>query len=110
MVGILVGGKIKYVPKPGCAGGPPPAVASSDFGELSRAVPLLPAPVKAKRAKVPREKVDPKFLAAARELRDRWMENVNAGECVFEDEGKYDVRRVAHADARAGAKLLTWAA
>jgi hypothetical protein len=46
-------------------------------------VPLsLPAPekpTKPKRERAPKQNVDPAFLAKARELRDRWMEQVNAG-------------------------------
>jgi ribosomal protein S18 acetylase RimI-like enzyme len=38
-------------------------------------------------------KIDPKYLKAARELRDRWLERVNAGQYAFEDAGKYDVSR-----------------
>ena len=41
----------------------------------------------------PKRKNDPKLVAAARELRDRWLEQVNAGAYVFEDAGKYDVSR-----------------
>ena len=38
-------------------------------------------------------KADPKLVAAARELRDRWLEQVNAGELLLEGAGKYDVAR-----------------
>jgi hypothetical protein len=54
---------------------------------------------KAPKVKVPRAKNDPKLIAAARELRDRWLEKVN-GPQAREAEGlvpqiaaKYDVRR-----------------
>jgi hypothetical protein len=50
-------------------------------------------PVKPKRERKPAAKNDPKHVAAARELRDRWLELVNAGEYTFESAGKYDVTR-----------------
>lgn len=36
---------------------------------------------------------DPRLVAAARELRDRWLERVNADPSIFESNGKYDVGR-----------------
>jgi hypothetical protein len=51
-------------------------------------------PVKESRAKKPREAppaLDRKYLAAARELRDRYLEHVNAQ--LIGTEGKYDVSR-----------------
>ncbi len=50
-------------------------------------------------AKVPSAKTDPKFLAAARELRDRYLEHVNrdAGAAGVLSGGKYDVTRVTRA-------------
>jgi hypothetical protein len=48
----------------------------------------------------PRELAKLSQSAAARELKDRWLERVNAGEYVFENAGKYDVARVLpHAPA-----------
>jgi hypothetical protein len=46
------------------------------------------------REKKPKLKADPKLVAKARELRDRWLEHVNAGQAVIESSGKYDVTRV----------------
>jgi hypothetical protein len=40
-----------------------------------------------------REKNDPKLIAAARELRDRWLERVNADPSALDSGGKYDVTR-----------------
>jgi hypothetical protein len=61
--------------------------------------PRLSRPISSSGSKA---KNDPKLVAAARELRDRWLERVNAGEYVFEDAGKYDVsRRALAAVARA---------
>jgi hypothetical protein len=37
------------------------------------------------------KKNDPKLVAAARELRDRWLEEVNAGRYVLEERGKYSL-------------------
>jgi hypothetical protein len=48
-------------------------------------------PVKPKREKI---KADPALVAKARELRDRWLEHVNAGQASIESAGKYDVVRV----------------
>jgi hypothetical protein len=52
---------------------------------------------KPKRAKKPKAKADPKMIAAARELRDRWLEHVNAGEMLLEGAGKYDVSKTLSA-------------
>jgi hypothetical protein len=53
--------------------------------------------VKEVKVKEPKKKVknDPKLVAAARELRDRWLEQVNApgGENLLVGAGKYDVSR-----------------
>jgi hypothetical protein len=48
-----------------------------------------------KKIKEPRKKTrnDPKLVAAARELRDRWLEEVNAGAAMLVGNGKYDVSR-----------------
>jgi hypothetical protein len=56
-----------------------------------------PIAEKPKREKKPKAKADPKLVAAARELRDRWLEHVNSGgdgAMLIEDAGKYDVTRV----------------
>ena len=52
-------------------------------------------PPKAKREKMPKQprKNDPKFIAAARELRDRYLEEVNTGRILPAAQGKYDVSR-----------------
>lgn len=61
-----------------------------------------PEPViqKPTREKKPKVKADPKLIAAARELRDRWLEHVNAGEMLLEGAGKYDVSRALPAPAQ----------
>ena len=62
---------------------------------------------KVEKVKEPRKKRknDPKLVAAARELRDRWLEQVNApgGENLLAGCGKYDVSRaIAGAEVREG--------
>jgi hypothetical protein len=57
-----------------------------------------PAKVKSKKANAggtptPRKKNDPKLVAAARELRDRWLEKVNSGLYLPQAEGKYEISR-----------------
>ena len=50
-----------------------------------------------------KQKNDPRYIAAARELRDRYLEHVNGGAMQLEAAGKYDVSRqiaVTPADAR----------
>jgi hypothetical protein len=70
--------------------------------------PVLPvaqaAPEKPKRQKATRAKTDPMLVAAARELRDRWLEQMNAGEFVLAD-GRYDVARI-EAQSPAPQRLL----
>ncbi|MFA9478798.1 hypothetical protein ACERK3_10870 [Phycisphaerales bacterium AB-hyl4] len=58
--------------------------------------------VKPKRVKKAAVKNDPRLVAAARELRDRWLEEVNAGRCMIEAEaGKYEVSKAVEAQERA---------
>jgi hypothetical protein len=54
-----------------------------------------PTPAVETPKREPRQKVknDPKLIAAARELRDRWLEQVNADPSVLLSNGKYDVTR-----------------
>jgi hypothetical protein len=59
-------------------------------------------PVKTPKEKKPKAqggaaKIDPKYLKAARELRDRWMEHVNAKGVLLESSAKYDVARAIEA-------------
>ena len=49
---------------------------------------------KPKRPRKPRQKHDPKYVAAARELRDRYLEEMNSGNLLPPAaQGKYDVSR-----------------
>jgi hypothetical protein len=45
------------------------------------------------REKKPKRKNDPRLVAATRELKDRWLEHVNAGGMLIEGVGKYDLTR-----------------
>ena len=45
------------------------------------------------RARKPRAKCDPKLVAAARELRDRWLEQVSADPTALLSAGKYKVSK-----------------
>ncbi len=55
------------------------------------AVATAPAPAKPKREPKKKAKNDPKFVAAARELRDRYLEQMNTSPLL--SQGKYDVSR-----------------
>ncbi len=75
--------------------------------------PPAPAPGAMKekpvREKKPKAKNDPRLVAAARELRDRWLEQVNGGTFAMESEGVYEVSRLLPdraAAARSGALAL----
>jgi GNAT superfamily N-acetyltransferase len=50
---------------------------------------------KAKPAKKPKAKNDPRLVAAARELRDRWLEKVNDDPSLLLSQGKYAVGRTS---------------
>ena len=70
----LGSGGLRFVP-------PTPAGASKSAAE------------KPKRQKHQKQKNDPQYIAAARELRDRYLEEVNAGRLLPMANGKYDVGR-----------------
>jgi hypothetical protein len=75
--------------------------------------PAAPKAAQPKPQKKPNAKNDPKLVAAARELRDRWLEHVNSGATLIESVGKYDVTRAlpdATSPAPAPALLLPAAA
>jgi hypothetical protein len=64
----------------------------------------VPMPAKAANQKAPREKRkavknDPRLVAAARELRDRWVERVNADPTALLPHAKYEVGRALVAQA-----------
>jgi hypothetical protein len=59
------------------------------------------------RAKKPKPKNDPRLVAAARELRDRYLDRVNADPSALLIEAKYDVsRRIERAAREARPALL----
>lgn len=45
------------------------------------------------RVKKPAAKIDPQFVSAARELRDRYLEQVNENGYRLESAGKYDLKK-----------------
>ena len=80
----------KRNPKP-----PTPKLASINASAM-RFAPVTPqvSPKSEKPKREPRKKAknDPKFVAAARELRDRWLEKVNTTPAAL-DCAKYEVSR-----------------
>jgi hypothetical protein len=79
--------------------GPPPADTPADAVTIR-------VGEKPKREKKPRAKHDPKLVAAARELRDRWLERVNADPSMLVSSAKYDVSRSLEAIAPGAATPL----
>lgn len=94
-VGIFVGGRIKYVDRPGSSR-VHAAETTAPQGQENPAK-------KTGREKAPPPKFDPKHLSAARELRDRWLERVNASEGSLLPRGKYEMGRAVAELATAGA-------
>jgi hypothetical protein len=72
---------------------PPTLLRGFHFASTAQPQVAAAAAVKPERKKRPQVKNDPKYVAAARELRDRWLEHVNAGETIVLAQGKYDVSR-----------------
>jgi hypothetical protein len=83
-VAIFVRGRIKYVDRPGHDAPPPLELPPPEPVKKPRA---------AKTEKPPAPKFDPTYLAKARELRDRYLERVNATPDAIVAIGKYDVSR-----------------
>jgi hypothetical protein len=67
---------------------------SMQFGRPTDKLQVVEKPKKEK-VKKPKRKNDPRLVSAARELRDRWLEQVNAagGERMLLGNGKYDVSK-----------------
>jgi hypothetical protein len=86
--------------------------------KLSRSMLWFPQPKKTeekateKTKRAPRQKVknDPRLIAAARELRDRWLEHVNSDADALLSQGKYAVGRQILIETRAVPMLLLPAA
>jgi hypothetical protein len=78
--------------------GPKPKRAKTVQAQTSRRLSFAPIqpPKAAKqpREKKPKQKNDPRVVAAARELKDRWLEHVNNGGEAMLATGKYDVSRI----------------
>jgi hypothetical protein len=70
-----------------------PLIKPRTLGRLQFGLPAEPKAGKPKREKPQKVKNDPKLIAAARELRDRWLEHVNADSSALSSQGKYDVSR-----------------
>jgi hypothetical protein len=79
------------------------AMTGMRFAQPAAAPEKVEKPKRAPRTKV---KSDPKLVAAARELRDRWLEHVNSGGEQLVSRGKYEVSRALPAPTAAKALLL----
>ena len=93
-VAIVVGGRIKYVDRPGYVA--PPVVERTGAPAVSNSAPAVsnsPVPHSPPKLRKPKAKNDPRLVAAARELRDRWMEKVNSDPSILLSQGKYDVSK-----------------
>ncbi len=65
------------------------------YGPPPLALPVAEAVVeKLKREKKPKKKADPTLVAAARELRDLWLERVNADPAMLTSQPKYEISRL----------------
>jgi hypothetical protein len=85
-------------PKVQRAKAPPPALRGLWFTAPKPEKPEA----KPKRAKKTAVKNDPQLVAAARELRDRWLEQINSGEYLPRALGKYEVTRALASAAEPG--------
>jgi GNAT superfamily N-acetyltransferase len=89
---VFSGGGVKYVDRPDYV---PELDAPEELKAMERAEEEAKQKEKAKRAaKRPRAKSDPKLVKAARELRDRYLDEVNSGRMLpSQTEARYDVSR-----------------
>jgi hypothetical protein len=78
----------KEKPKPPDNGIPPGALCGFSF-----AAPPPPVPAKEPKPKPQRVKNDPRYAAAAREIRDRWLEKITREPDLLAPAGKYDLAR-----------------
>ena len=98
--------KAKAKPVPGTVASPQEPTTNPGkrvyvaFGMPTQAPPPAPTPAPEAVVEVPREKprrekrkADPTLIAAARELRDRWLEQVEENPALLLSHGKYDVAR-----------------
>jgi ribosomal protein S18 acetylase RimI-like enzyme len=75
-----------------------PAPAVPTLGRLQFSTPVVQKPKREKRAPVKAcpersRRIDPKYIAAARELRDRYLEKVNSEGMLLQAHAKYEVRK-----------------
>jgi hypothetical protein len=91
----------------GCPPGKAAVFTGSGVKYVDRAdyVPPEPAEAKPKKPRKPRQKHDPKMVSAARELRDRYLDQVNSGMLLPPANGKYDVSRQLEAGQSPGSEL-----
>jgi hypothetical protein len=92
---VITGSGIKYVDR------------TDYIPELDAPEELMP-PAKAKRPRMARQKNDPKFIKAARDLRDKFLEQVNSGQVLIACAcAKYDVSRPRVLGTEADQKCIT---
>ena len=70
----------------------PSAIASGGLRFATTAPSVIEEKVE-KKEKKPAVKNDPRLVAAARELKDRWLEQINSGQYLPQGNGKYEVSR-----------------
>jgi ribosomal protein S18 acetylase RimI-like enzyme len=111
--------EVRAVAVPSCGAGLQPVLEDARHGLKTRATKSAhkpaPAPMggfrfqsdvepvknpKQKKPKPLAVRIDPKYLKAARELRDRYLEHVNGASALPEPSGKYDVARSIDAGGR----------
>ena len=90
---IFVGGKFKLIPMPTNVGSGRSAMerVAPPAAEVPAVVPAEPSTALAPAAAPPQ--IDPRFLSASRELRDRYLEQLNAHPELTAAAGKYDAAR-----------------
>jgi hypothetical protein len=76
----------------------PRAISAGGLRFATTAPSVIEEKVEVKEKK-PKQKNDPRLVAAARELKDRWLEEINSGRYLPMGNGKYEVsRRIESAD------------
>jgi hypothetical protein len=87
----------------------PRAISAGGLRFATTAPAVIEEKVEVKEKKQ-KQKNDPQLVAAARELKDRWLEEINSGRYLPMGNGKYEVSRGIDLTARAapaGAERLT---
>jgi hypothetical protein len=70
----------------------PRAISAGGLRFAATAPSVIEEKVEVKEKK-PKQKNDPRLVAAARELKDRWLEEINSGRYLPMANGKYEVSR-----------------